>query len=1257
MTNYKSQKGEPEIPVTLLAAMSWRQLFFLFLILGALIFSPNHNVWAVPATWVNIGAEGGPIADIVIDPTNTSKLYAATKNGAVFKTVDGGLTWQKTSLIAGRIDDLILDTSNPSTIFAAAFPHLYKSTNSGTTWQISDSGMETSPYSIAEALVLAMNPVNPSILYAGTANHGVYESTDGGANWNSINVGIPGTAFVNSLIVDPANPSVLYAGVLQGGNAVYKSTDGGGSWSPVAALTGLKTKKLLIDSQTPSTLYAIFSDFSGKATLYKTVDSGTTWSTMGVEASALAIDPANALILYRGTLNQGLLAPGGLFKSTDGGTTWAPSDSGITYYPGISLITINPNSPNVVYAGTPGGGVYKSTDSGGIWIVSNSGLIAADVRALAVDPVMPTTLYAGTGGNGLVKSTDGGATWRKPLYSGPTTSSIVSITFDPTTPSTLYSGSATITGVFTSADSGETWSRLSSGISGSVRDIVIDPASPATLYAATYFGVKKSVDSGTTWTMSTTGLFNTNVKTLAIDASAVPPTLYAGTAQSVFKSNDGGLNWSASRTGIFTGGFWPQSNNLVIDATTTPHTLYTGTSVGLAKSTDGGNTWVYQNLPLLDWSNSDILSLLIDPVTPSVIYAGTREGVFKSTDGGSHWASIGLNNLTANALALDSANHIIYAGTSNSGIFKFSSTLSPPVPTIMPSAPVINEDSTAQIQIYPNDPNAGDTHTFSTSARSGFGSVSVDALGLVTYTPDVNLFGTDYISILVTDNSGLSATIPFAITVIPVNDAPVPTAPTITTNEDTSATSQVTHNDPDVGDTHTYAVTTVSVHGTASVDAAGLATYTPNPNFNGVDNFTVRVTDAAGATGTVTINVAVNPVNDAPTATSAAIATNEDTPSAGVTPNVTDVDIATNGDTHTFTIVTQPAHGAASIVANKLVYMPSLNFNGADSFTFRTTDTGGLSVDGTATVTVNPINDAPSPTAPPIVTNEDTPAVNQVAHNDPDVGDTHTYNVTTTPANGTASVNATGISLFVPNANFNGTDFFVVAVTDAAGATGNVTINVTVNPVNDAPAPTAPSITTSKATPGTSQVTHNDPDVGDTHTFGVTTAAANGAASVNPAGLATYTPNPGFVGNDSFAVTVTDAAGATGAVTINVTVNAPVVSTVGLSLNGTAFRTGSAMTLTVATVASIPGTNADVYVALQLPDGTLLVMQPDGSFSTAVTPLLSNFPVPDFTGPIFNYTFIGTEPVGTYIWYAMLAQPGTLNIIGSLAVAPFNFVP
>jgi len=117
--------------------------------------------------------------------------------------------------------------------------------------------------------------------------------------------------------------------------------------------------------------------------------------------------------------------------------------------------------------------------------------------------------------------------------------------------------------------------------------------------------------------------------------------------------------------------------------------------------------------------------------------------------------------------------------------------------------------------------------------------------------------------------------------------------------------------------------------------------------------------------------------------------------------------------------------------------------------------------------------------------------------------------------------------------------------------------------------------------------------------------------------------------------------------------------TIALTLNKVAFNstTNNTLILTETTVASNPSVNADFYIALKLPGGTLLVMQPDGSFSTVMTPVTANVPVANFNGPVFNYVFTGTEPTGTYTWFAALTTPGTLNVIGALATVSFSFIP
>ena len=251
------------------------------------------------------------------------------------------------------------------------------------------------------------------------------------------------------------------------------------------------------------------------------------------------------------------------------------------------------------------------------------------------------------------------------------------------------------------------------------------------------------------------------------------------------------------------------------------------------------------------------------------------------------------------------------------------------------------------------------------------------------------------------------------------------------------------------------------------------------------------------------------------------------------------------GQTQTFSISTPPANGTATVTASGLAtYTPAPGFSGADSFAVTVTDNGTPPLSGTVTIPVTvqaPPNRAPVPTAPGISTPQNTPGTSLVSPNDPDAGQTQTFSISTPPANGTATVTASGLATYTPAPGFSGANSFVVTVTDngTPPLSGTVTIPVTVQaPPNRAPVPTAPGISTPQNTPGTSLVSPNDPDAGQTQTFSISTPPANGTATVSASGLATYTPAPGFSGADSFVVTVTDngTPPLSGTVTIPVTV-------------------------------------------------------------------------------------------------------------------------
>ena len=312
------------------------------------------------------------------------------------------------------------------------------------------------------------------------------------------------------------------------------------------------------------------------------------------------------------------------------------------------------------------------------------------------------------------------------------------------------------------------------------------------------------------------------------------------------------------------------------------------------------------------------------------------------------------------------------------------------------------------------------------------------------------------------------------------------------------------------------------------------------------------------------------PAGQAPTAASASITTDEDTPSAAVTPSVTDPDA---GDSFTFIIVTQPAHGAAAVVSNQLVYTPAPNYNGPDSFTFRATDSTNLSVVGTGSVSVLAVNDMPSVADLSLFTSEDaasapvTPAVT-----DPDIGDTHTFAVVTRPGRGLASVVGNQL-VYTPDANFNGQDSFSFRATDSGGLTAVAAANVTVAAVADAPSATHAGITARAGTLSTAVTPFvEDADLWDTFSYQVLSAPGNGVASVVGNKLV-YAPNPGFtIGLDNFAYRATDSAG----LTVDGTALVRVFGSIGLSRCTSPSTVNANGTLNLRTIATPCGFYGEV---------------------------------------------------------------------------------
>ena len=455
----------------------------------------------------------------------------------------------------------------------------------------------------------------------------------------------------------------------------------------------------------------------------------------------------------------------------------------------------------------------------------------------------------------------------------------------------------------------------------------------------------------------------------------------------------------------------------------------------------------------------------------------------------------------------------------------------------------LNEDTSLSIVLGALDID-GDSLTYSIISSPLHGTLS-GTYPNITYTPSANYFGSDSFTFLVNDGFGNSNVATISLDVISVNDLPVAQNSSVSTTEDNSVSGVVVATDVE-GDPLTYSVVNQPLHGTVVLSPSGSYTYTPNANYHGSDSFTFQANDGMGNSNVATVSINVSSVNDAPVAQNNSFTTLEDTLYAGSVLG-TDVD----GDTLTYSVVTQPLHGTLTFNANgTFTYLPSLNYNGVDSFTFQANDGSLDSNIATVTINVTPVNDLPVAQNSSGTTLEDTPYVSAVTAIDVD-GNSLTYSVVTQPLHGTVVLNATtGAYTYTPNANYFGPDSFTFQVSDGVGNSNVATVNLNITSVNDLPIAHSSSFSTLEDTPISGGLWAEDED-GDTLVFSVVTQPLHGTVVLNSNGYGTYTPHPNYNGPDSFTFQVSDGMGNSNVATLDVTVipvdDAPVAQDISIS--------------------------------------------------------------------------------------------------------------
>jgi VCBS repeat-containing protein len=421
---------------------------------------------------------------------------------------------------------------------------------------------------------------------------------------------------------------------------------------------------------------------------------------------------------------------------------------------------------------------------------------------------------------------------------------------------------------------------------------------------------------------------------------------------------------------------------------------------------------------------------------------------------------------------------------------------------------------------------------------------------------------------------------------IEVNDPPVITegaVTAVTMSEDGSPTpfSRTLHaSDPNAEDSLTWSVSSPASHGTATASGTGTSLavgYAVVANYNGADSFRVQVTDGY-VTDTITVTVTIQAVNDAPTANDQTVSTEKNTPIT-VTLSGSDID----STTLRYFIVGNPAHGALSGTEPNVIYTPSHNFTGTDTFTFRANDYELDGVPATITIHVTPTNTAPVADNQTVLVNEDSPTPITLTATDVDE-DPLSFSVVTAPTHGTLTGLAPNLT-YTPDANWSGSDSFTYTANDGKVVSNVATISITVAAVNDAPVLAAIG---AKSVNELSQLafTATATDIeGDTLTYSLTGAPSG--ASISPSsGAFTWTPTEAQ-GHDSytFSVCVSDAEPKTDCETITVEVAEVNIAPVLAAIGSKTVEEGNLLTFTATTTDSDLPANTLTYSLIGAPAG------------------------------------------------------------------------
>jgi photosystem II stability/assembly factor-like uncharacterized protein len=534
-------------------------------------------------------------------------------------------------------------------------------------------------------------PGRPNVFYIGVNNGGVWTTTDFGRVWTPLFDDQP-TGSIGALAVAPSQPDIIYVGSGEGlqrpdlstGDGIYKSTDAGKTWQHLGLRDGQQIPAIIVDPRDPKRLFvAVLGHPYGpnpERGVFRSIDGGSTWEKVlykdeNTGAAALAFDPANPQTIYadlwaarQGPWENGAWeGPGsGLYKSTDGGTTWRQLTRGLpTAEQGLGRIGfgIAPTAPSRIFAAVEarqGGGIYRSDDAGESWQLINKEPRlwgrGSDFAEIKVHPKNKDMVYVAN--TSTYRSTDGGQSFTA-IKGAPGGDDYHTIWINPENPEIILLASdqgATIT-----VNGGQTWSSWYNQPTAQFYHVITDNQFPYWVYGGQQESGSVGIASrGNDGQITFREWHPVGVEEYGYVApDPLHPHLVYGGKATRYDRNTGQIQ-NVAPEALRSGKYRFLRTAPLLFSPVDPHILYLGGNV-LFKTTSGGDQWeiISPDLSREQPETPESIGVFRTPelarqrrrgviytVAPSykdvnVIWAGTDDGLIHMTrDGGKTWKNV-----------------------------------------------------------------------------------------------------------------------------------------------------------------------------------------------------------------------------------------------------------------------------------------------------------------------------------------------------------------------------------------------------------------------------------------------------------------------------------------------------------------------------------------------------------------------------------------------------------------------------------------